>query len=290
MRELRNDKIAILVSDHGAELQSIRRLSDNQELLWQADPKYWNRHSPILFPLVGHAFNDEIHIGEKTYPMGQHGIARDLDFTFVEHETRPMLTFVLRSNDSTFRRFPIPFFLWVRYTLEDTRVVVTWHIETSQRLPFQIGAHPAFNLPDYSDDDPIHGYLRFDCDDRLVSAGLFPGGYVDTEHTFDVPLDGNTLALTPHTFDCDTIIDLRRKVHAVTLADKQGRDLLTVHFSMPVLALWSPNGGQAPFVCIEPWDGLPDTKDYTGEFSKRPYTREATYTEPVTISYAIEVK
>lgn len=46
METIKNDQLAVTVSPHGAELMSIR---DNKgtELLWQADPKYCNRHSPI---------------------------------------------------------------------------------------------------------------------------------------------------------------------------------------------------------------------------------------------------
>ena len=57
MIELKNDQLTIKVAEMGAELQSIVD-SDGREYLWQADPKYWPRRSPILFPIVCSVEND----------------------------------------------------------------------------------------------------------------------------------------------------------------------------------------------------------------------------------------
>ena len=50
MKTLSNSELTIKVSPHGAELCSI--LHDGKEYLWQADPAFWKRHSPVLFPIV----------------------------------------------------------------------------------------------------------------------------------------------------------------------------------------------------------------------------------------------
>ena len=50
MQYLENDRIKIAVADHGAELCSIYDKKRGHEVVWQADPKYWNRHAPVLFP------------------------------------------------------------------------------------------------------------------------------------------------------------------------------------------------------------------------------------------------
>ena len=53
MHYIENKRIRIGVADHGAELCSIYDKTRDHEVLWQADPKYWNRHAPVLFPFVG---------------------------------------------------------------------------------------------------------------------------------------------------------------------------------------------------------------------------------------------
>ena len=50
MHYIENKRIRIAVADHGAELCSIYDKTRGHEVLWQADPKYWNRHAPVLFP------------------------------------------------------------------------------------------------------------------------------------------------------------------------------------------------------------------------------------------------
>ena len=76
------DNLTIEVSEHGAELTSLRK--EGWEYLWNGDAAYWNRHSPVLFPVVGKPYNNELHVDGKTYPMKRHGYARDSEFEQVE--------------------------------------------------------------------------------------------------------------------------------------------------------------------------------------------------------------
>ena len=70
--------IEYTVSNHGAELQSIR--FEGREYLWQGDPAYWGRRAPILFPIVGKVAGDLLRVDGQSYPMKQHGFARDAEF------------------------------------------------------------------------------------------------------------------------------------------------------------------------------------------------------------------
>ena len=51
MEQIKNDSLSLSISEHGAELQSIKDIN-GKEYLWDGDPEYWPRHSPILFPIV----------------------------------------------------------------------------------------------------------------------------------------------------------------------------------------------------------------------------------------------
>ena len=53
MEYIENEFLKIGVEYHGAELSSIYDKKRDKELLWQADPAFWKRHAPILFPFVG---------------------------------------------------------------------------------------------------------------------------------------------------------------------------------------------------------------------------------------------
>ncbi len=51
--EIKNEFIKVKIDSFGAQLNSLKKVDKNLEYIWQADAKYWNRHSPILFPIVG---------------------------------------------------------------------------------------------------------------------------------------------------------------------------------------------------------------------------------------------
>ena len=49
---LENKFLIIAIDTHGAELSSIFNKKENKEMLWQGNPEFWGRKSPVLFPLV----------------------------------------------------------------------------------------------------------------------------------------------------------------------------------------------------------------------------------------------
>ena len=77
---LENDKISVKIKEIGAELCSYFDKKSNREVVWQANPDYWKRHAPILFPIVGKVENNEYKIGDLKYSLSQHGFARDQVF------------------------------------------------------------------------------------------------------------------------------------------------------------------------------------------------------------------
>lgn len=93
--KLENELIAIEVEEHGAELKSLVRKNTGKEYMWKADPKFWGRTSPVLFPFVGAVKDKQFRTKGQTYTMGQHGFARDMDFT-LDSQTEDTLWFVLK--------------------------------------------------------------------------------------------------------------------------------------------------------------------------------------------------
>ena len=67
MKTIENEYIKVEVNECGAELYSIVRKSDGREFLWQGNPEYWKRRSPVLFPIVGAVWNNEMRVGESKY-------------------------------------------------------------------------------------------------------------------------------------------------------------------------------------------------------------------------------
>ncbi len=126
----RNDTIAATVTAEGAELCSLKN-AQGLELLWQAG-EAWPRHAPLLFPIVGRMKNDELRHGGKTYPMTQHGFARDYRFDWVRREPSSC-KLVLADDASTRARYPFAFRLSVTYTLDGADLDVAPRDRQSER-------------------------------------------------------------------------------------------------------------------------------------------------------------
>lgn len=257
------------VSTHGAELQSLQM--NGREYLWHGDPKYWGRRSPILFPMVGKVYGGVFRVDGKEYPMGQHGFARDSEFTKVGER------YVLA--DGPRENYPYKFELSVRYRTEGNRFYAQWEVLNidTKDIHFQIGAHPALLLPDYQEEDSVHGYLQcYDAEGKVVAQPMLhhglSGGYL-TELDAPVPMPVDEIGLLPitaETFSIDTFMLEHGQVKSVTLLDKNKKPYLSVGSDQTeAYGIWAPYKPGCPFVCLEPWCGITDLEGFSGDLSAR---------------------
>lgn len=288
MQTLKNEMLTIQVSEHGAELQSIRK--DDYEYLWQGNPEYWGRRSPVLFPIVGSVWEKCFRVDGKVYEMGQHGFARDMDFELVSAADTEVW-YRLKSSEKTLAAYPWPFVLEIGYRLEGNSVKVLWKVTNpgDTEMFFQIGAHPAFNYPGYDPDAIDRGVVAFDRNDNLQRSGFKGKGCVDPQARFPIPLsDDGMLRLKRDTFDdIDTLMLENDQVHKVVFLKNDSSPYLTVTFDAPVVAIWSPPKRNAPFFCIEPWYGRCDRADFTGEFKDRDWVNALAPGATFAASYTI---
>jgi galactose mutarotase-like enzyme len=263
---LRSAGATATILAHGAELCSLKD-THGLELLWQAGPE-WRRHAPLLFPIVGKLKNDELRHRGKTYPMTQHGFARDHRFEWIEREP-DRCTLVLTDNAETRQRYPFAFRLAVTYVLQDADLDVMLEIANTgeEILPASIGAHPAFNWPllpglakeayalTFSNEEPAPV--------RRLKDGLLRAAPEPT------PVHGKTLGLSERLFDDDAVIMDNLASSSVRYAAVRGPSIEMSWEGLRELGVWSKPGG-APFVCIEPWCGTASPADFDGEFTDKP--------------------
>lgn len=265
MEQIKNEQLTLTVSAHGAELQSIKD-ADGKEYLWQADPEKWNRHSPLLFPVVCGLWNDTYRLAGREYQLGRHGFARDTDFKLMAQGDQ-QLVYGLTDTPDTYRDYPYHFNLAVSYKLRGNEIHVVWHVENTDDKPiyFQIGGHPAFCVPGQLPDEPLKGRLRFDCEDPIRLYGNV-GGCIDKGRHDTVKTQDGVWEFTEESFSDDAVIFDHSQIRRVELLNPQGEPEVTVSMKTPALGIWSPYGKNAPFVCIEPWYGLHDWAEYEGDF------------------------
>ena len=268
---LENDNIKLTVADHGAEIRSLIRKSDGKELMWQADPNYWGRTAPVLFPLVGNYYQKKSVYNGETYEMGQHGFARDMDFKLAS-QTEDELVFQLRDNEETHKKYPFSFLLVISYRIAGDTVTVEWKVENpkEETMYFSIGGHPAFNcdLDTYT--------LRFEKNGQpntVVTSKIIAndgsGCLGDEEKTHQ--LENGVMTMSDELFSRDALIIEDKQSDKVTLVDNQGHDVIAVSFDALLLGVWSPVGKHAPFVCIEPWYGRCDRVGFNQKLEEREY-------------------
>lgn len=145
---LENEYLKVSVEDHGAELVSVYDKENEREELWQAEPPYWNRHAPILFPNVGKHHDNTYRLNGKEFRTSQHGFARDREFVCIS-KTASVLTHKLVSDEETRSYFPFDFELYITHRLEERQLSVEWKVvnTSGEIMYFTIGGHPGFRVP-----------------------------------------------------------------------------------------------------------------------------------------------
>ena len=180
--QLKNEELTLTVISAGAEMKSLKDNKTEQEYLWQADPKFWGRTSPVLFPIVGNYVQKQSVYEGKTYTLSQHGFARDMEFD-LESQTEEEIWFVLKDTESTLEKYPFHFILKVGYRLSGRQVEVMWKVENpnEKKMYFSIGGHPAFNCPLKAEEKQSDYQLSFDTDKTLVCSILGETGLLTAE-------------------------------------------------------------------------------------------------------------
>lgn len=288
MVTLGNTIITVSVKEHGAELCSIRK--GEVEYLWQADPAFWARHSPVLFPIVGSVWEGKFRVDGKEYAMGQHGFARDMDFALV-NQTETEVRYRLESSEETLAKYPWPFVLEIAYRVHDNKVDVIWEVTNpgDKDMPFQIGAHPAFYYPDYDPQTKDRGFFSFDRSEGIEYILISEKGCVETGVKYPMELKDGKLPIDTSSFDRDAFIIEDSQVKKVTLHRQDGTPWLSMSFGAPLVGLWSPPGKNAPFICIEPWYGRCDRAHFQGEYKDKDWVNTLAPGEKFSSVYTIEV-
>lgn len=290
---LQNSSIKLLINEHGAELTSITDTKTGTEYLWNADPAYWNRSSPILFPGVGSLKNQSFTYQGKKYSLPHHGFARNMMFTMKE-KSEDAIWFSIEENEETLKVFPFRFILELGYQLQGRNIKVMWRVinPDTSTMYFSIGGHPAFVCPLNQIGKQNDYYLLFD-NKELLHYMLIDENALEVKKPWEeqsiLNTDQGLCPIDPHMFDLDALIIEEDQCHSVSLVDPDKKPYLTVTFDAPLFGLWSPARKNAPFVCIEPWYGRCDSSDFEGTLEEREWGNSLEAGGQFEASYTIEI-
>ncbi len=267
---IKNNMIEVVISDHGAEVQSVKGAHTGEEYMWQADPEIWGRHAPVLFPIVGRLKNDEYKYQGKTYHMGQHGFARDCDFE-VENHTQESITFLLKDNEKTREMYSFKFEFRVNYNLMNNLLEENFSVvnKSDETMIFGVGGHPGFNLPVNNGEEKEDYY--FDMHPSIARVKIpLKGAYLDWNNRSIASTD-SFIGLSDELFKDDALIyELHGHDNKVSLRTDKSKFHINVWTrNAPYVGIWSQYPKTANYVCIEPWWGIADREDADGELEHK---------------------
>lgn len=270
---IKNNMLKVTISSKGAEIQSVKGVHSDYEYMWQADPAIWDRHAPVLFPIVGRLKNDQYTYQGKTYHLGQHGFARDCEF-IVEKQSDESITFLLKDSEETRKVYPFKFELRVNYNLMNNLLEENFIVtnKTDGEMIFGIGGHPGFNLP---------------VDDLQVKKEDFYFATQPSEARVKIPISKQTglldwanrslastdslIGLSDDLFKNDALIyQLRGHDNKISVRTENSKFHINVWTrNAPFVGIWSQYPKTANYVCIEPWWGIADRSDADGKLEDK---------------------
>ena len=266
--EIKNEHIKVKIKSFGAELNSLQKIDEDLEYIWQGDSKYWNRHSPILFPIVGRLKNDSYTYQNQKYNMTQHGFARDKEFEVIKNEV-DFIEFRLKSDEKTLEIYPFSFELYLSYKLEKNSLIVSYKVinKSDDKMLFSIGAHPAFNWTLKEDEKKENYFLEFENIKETKRYFLNDKGLV--YDSVDLKIIDNKIALNEELFKNDALVFEDLNIKTLTLKNSINENYIKLNFeNFPYLGIWSKPTG-APFICIEPWFGVADDENSNQNFEDK---------------------
>jgi len=265
----------------GAELISLKS-NQNKEYIWEGNPTFWGKHSPILFPIVGTLKNNIYLINGKQYQLNRHGFAREMEFELIQ-KTPESARFSLISTKETKKMYPFDFELQICYSLKGNKLNIDFKVENKNEItmPFSIGAHPALALP-----GNFENYRLEFQQDEILNYYLLEGGLI-SNNSVELPLNNRQLGLKYQLFENDALVFKTLKSNSITILEK-ANPIVKVNFNeFPNLGIWTVQNG--PFLCVEPWFGYSDTLTGYDDFSKKEGIRLLRKMETFESNYNLEV-
>ena len=263
MIRLSDSVIKVEIAEKGAEIISVRSVRNGTEYIWDRGPEYWSWSAPILFPFIGRLQEGEYTDGEAVYKMSMHGFIRDRMFAVQAQDDTHALLFY-ESTDDDFQIYPYRFTFFAEYEIAGDALKISFTVSnrSDKTMHAALGFHPGIRIP-----EPFDGYSAvFGKSD--MSIGVFSDSLLWKGSEKPYKAEDGTIALTHELFRNDALI-LSGYGGAMAISDKDGNDFVRVISpDFPILGLWQPSSGEAPFVCVEPWSSYPGSDGLT-DISRR---------------------
>lgn len=287
---IENEFIKATISTRGGEIHTITNKKNNRNILWNGRKFGWNASATTLFPIIGNVKNGEIKVDNKKYNLKEHGFISYYNHELLKiDENKIKLKF--NYNEDTLNHFPYKFSVETYYELYKNELKIAFSIQNidNKDIYFSLGSHPYFNCPFSKEDSFNNYYLEFDTIENTNIFKINKDDLLTGEEALYLN-NTNKLKLTEDTFKNGTLIFKNLKSKSVTLKSDKNHEEIKINIgNFKYLSLWALEN-KSPFICIEPWFGHADYKDFNGEFKDKEGTIKLEKNEEYTLHYSIMLK
>ncbi|MCH4172057.1 MAG: aldose 1-epimerase family protein [Lactobacillus sp.] len=261
MQIIENAQFKAEIDEKGAQLTHLYRQDTGYDYIWNNE--IWPKHAPVLFPAIGRSNDDSYLYDGKQYDMPQHGFVSDYDFEVTDKQS-DLVTLQFKATPETKQIYPFDFVLSVTFSLQATGLHLNFAVanEGQQAMSFALGSHPAFNVP-IANDGSFSDY-QLAVEPKVAKLTQFD--IVKKPY----PFRAGTTSAVPNYQDGVIHLDYDMFAKGLIILENPGLTALTLSspkstHSIQVsledfryVCLWTKEGADAPFLCIEPFEGLPD--------------------------------
>ncbi len=262
---IKNDCLEAVINTYGAELTHLKK--NGEEYMWEKDAKYWKDCAPVLFPMVSSVLDKKYTYKGETYPLPQHGFARDCVYEVVE-QSEDTVVMRLVQNHLTKILYPFVFDFCIEYKLDGCRLNIEYIVNNTsetEEMYFNTGSHEGYKL--FSDTVDDH-YIEFEKPEKLVQMVVEEPVWEGKTHDFG---ESNILELKEEYFAIDGIFFVGVNSRYVTLKCKSSDKSVRVDFDCDTIGFWKAPGGG--YLCIEPWNGFCPYKGDSHELSEKRFIK-----------------
>ena len=261
MIKLKNKYLTAKIQEKGAQIASIK--DGDTELMWQKDPEIWNNYGPVLFPICGGLKDNKFTHNGETYELCKHGFAKETEFD-VKLLSKSSVTLSMTSNEETKKSYPFDFELEVTFTLLKKQMLVTYSVKNTgkETMYFSIGSHEGYICEGSVEDYDIIFPKKETLDSVIIKDGIL------SDETTPIIKSTKVLPIYEEYFEHDSVVFTDMVSRKAVLRNRKTGKRIGVSFpGCDYFVIWHKVG--AEYICLEPWTGIPDYADCSGELSEK---------------------
>ena len=202
----------------------------------------------------------------------------------LESATDTKAVFLLKEDEETLSMFPFKFEFRAIFTLKKNAIKTEYKVKnlTDDTMYFSVGSHEAYVVPEGTQDYDVIFPKK-----EILESMLLNGALIKKQKML-IAKNTNVLPMYDKYFLLDSLIFHNLNSKSAILKNRKTERAVKVDFpDADHFLIW--HKPSAPYVCLEPWNGIADREDSNYDITKRDsiislgFNKEYTNTHTVTI-------